>query len=851
MPCDINGEYLQPGTPPPPRIPPGDVGHDTPEQWVPFNNRAEFQMADFLYRQNQMPRSQINTLSEILAQMYPDSPPPFADHNELYEIIDSIEQGDTIWSSFSISYTGPRPLQDVPPWMVAEYDVWYRNPRTVIRNQLANPNAGAEGFDTAPFREFDSNNKRRYQNFMSGNWAYRQADAIAEDDETHGGMFVPVILGSDKTTVSVATGQNEYYPLYASTGVVHNNVRRAHRGAVSLVAFLAIPKTSREYANDQAFRDFTRQLFHTSLEIILEPLRGAMTTPEVTMCPDGHYRRVIYGLGPYIADYPEQVLLSSIVTGWCPKCTAPPENLDGPSGRRTHEHTAALLDAFNLKVLWRDYGIAGNITPFTASFPRADIHELLSPDLLHQLIKGTFKDHLVTWVEEYLTMEHGAAGAAVVMADIDRRIAAAPSFPGLRRFKEGRGFKQWTGDDSKALMKVFLPAIAGHVPSEMVRAISAFLDFCYLVRRDVIDETTLDAIDDALRRFHRDRAIFLVTGVRNDFSLPRQHSLVHYRTHIELFGAPNGLCSSITESKHIKAVKEPWRRSSHFEALGQMLLTNQRLDKLDAFRADLAAKGLLSHKPVPPPPAPAPPPDDEPDEPVLDGPKVLAHVTLAKCPFPRKSYPRDAVELGTRIKEPMLLDHIRRFLQDQLYPDALPDIPLDACPPFFGKVTSYPSAAAVYYAPSDLSGTNGMRRELIRATHAWRKTGPRYDCVFAEKDAEIDGVQGMHTVRVRLLFSIKYGDTVYPCALIEWFNIVNAHPCEDTGMWIVEPDLNVDGTRVTAVIHLDSIMRLAHLLPVYGAAHLPRDFHFRDTYTSFEAYYVSKFADHHAHEIAF
>ena len=33
-------------------------------------------------------------------------------------------------------------------------------------------------------------------------------------------------------------------------------------------------------------------------------------------------------------------------------------------------------------------------------------------------------------------------------------IAAVPLFPGLRRFPQGRGFKQWTGDDSKALMKV-------------------------------------------------------------------------------------------------------------------------------------------------------------------------------------------------------------------------------------------------------------------------------------------------------------------------------------------------------------------------------------------------------------
>ena len=33
-------------------------------------------------------------------------------------------------------------------------------------------------------------------------------------------------------------------------------------------------------------------------------------------------------------------------------------------------------------------------------------------------------------------------------------IAAVPSFPGLHRFPQGLGFKQWTGDDSKALMKV-------------------------------------------------------------------------------------------------------------------------------------------------------------------------------------------------------------------------------------------------------------------------------------------------------------------------------------------------------------------------------------------------------------
>ena len=105
--------------------------------------------------------------------------------------------------------------------------------------------------------------------------------------------------------------------------------------------------------------------------------------------------------------------------------------------------------------------------------------------------------------------------------------------------------------------EVYLPAIAGHVPPGMVRALSTLLDFCYLVQRSVLNETTLDAIDAVVNRFHQERTIFLTTSMHVHLSLPRQHAMVHYRELIELFGVPNGLCSSITESKHIRAVKEP------------------------------------------------------------------------------------------------------------------------------------------------------------------------------------------------------------------------------------------------------------------------------------------------------
>ncbi len=61
------------------------------------------------------------------------------------------------------------------------------------------------------------------------------------------------------------------------------------------------------------------------------------------------------------------------------------------------------------------------LKPFTNDLPRADVHELITPDLLHQVIKSTFKDHLVTWVGEYLVLAHGESRSFAILDIMDRR----------------------------------------------------------------------------------------------------------------------------------------------------------------------------------------------------------------------------------------------------------------------------------------------------------------------------------------------------------------------------------------------------------------------------------------------
>lgn len=411
-------------------------------------------------------------------------------------------------------------------------------------------------------------------------------------------------------------------------------------------------------------------------------------------------------------------------------------------------------------------------------------------------------------------------------------------------------------------MKVFIPAIYGLVPDQMVSAVATFTRFCYLVRRHEIGEASLDELGTAVEQFHRERQVFVDEGVREDFHLPRQHAMMHYQHLIQRFGAPNGLCTSITESKHIKAVKEPYRRSNKNEPLGQMLLTNQRIDKLAAARVQFGATNCLLPLGVLAAPLDqgermdVDEEEDEEDAVAAEGVTCDGDVKLAR--YHVKAVPKTLDSIGNYFALPQLHDNIRRYLHDygsRSDRNAVfgMDMPIDHCPWVNAalRIKVFPSAVATYHAPSDLSGIGGMHRERIRSTPSWKNGPPRHDCVLLERQRNEPGFKGLLAAQVLLFFSFSYEGEEHACAYVHWFERVGDEPHPVTGMWQVRPDFNEAGNRLASVVSVDNILRGVHLLPVFAEEYTDLTMTFSDTLYAFHTYFINRYSDYHANEIAY
>ena len=166
-PCDKEGYDLERGAPPP-----SPMAGDS-SRWVPFNSQVEFETADFLFKKVEMSQKDTDVLMRLWASTTADHQAPFKNHQDMLAAIDSIEDGDVPWNSFTAKYSGTYPPTNPPDWMVKEYKVYYRNPLAVLRNMISNPSFNGQ-FDYSPYQEFEDG-VRRWSDVMSADWVWEQA----------------------------------------------------------------------------------------------------------------------------------------------------------------------------------------------------------------------------------------------------------------------------------------------------------------------------------------------------------------------------------------------------------------------------------------------------------------------------------------------------------------------------------------------------------------------------------------------------------------------------------------------------------------------------------------------------
>lgn len=309
------------------------------------------------------------------------------------------------------------------------------------------------------------------------------------------------------------------------------------------------------------------ELFHACLQIILEPIKEASKEGVEALCADGYVRRIHPILAAYIADFPEQCLVTCARQNRCPVCVVPADDRGSSEqfAKRTKKWTLDAVEDYaeGHKATAQRRGVRP-VWPFWADLQFVDIATCITPDLLHQLNKGVFKDHVVKWCTKLLGEK-----------EVDRRLKGMTRFRGLRHFANGISvISQWTGNEAKQLGKTFLPVIAESKEGEAVSAARSLIDFMYRAHMPEMSDDDLEALDHDLAEFHSSKEVFGETGVLDTDDMfdgiPKIHMLNHYTESIRELGTTDGYNSETPERLHIDYVKDGWRMSNHNHPLDQM-----------------------------------------------------------------------------------------------------------------------------------------------------------------------------------------------------------------------------------------------------------------------------------------
>ncbi|KAH9161635.1 hypothetical protein EDB89DRAFT_2116804 [Lactarius sanguifluus] len=603
-----------------------------------------------------------------------------------------------------------------------------------------------------------------------------------------GATVIPLIISSDKTLLTHFRDK-EAYLIYLGIGNIPKSThRKPSRSAQMLIGYVPITKLV-GITNKAARRRALASLFHSCMAKVLDPIRVYGETGLAMQSGDGTWRRCHPVFATFVGDYPEQVLVTCIYNG----------NYNiFPTRNHVDVIDTYLLaseDIRRFRAACREAGLKSIFRPFWSVLPLVDIFVSITPDVLHQLLQGVVK-YLTAW----LTTIFGAA-------EVDARCRSLPPNHHISLFTSGIStLSQLSGKQHK---DISLPG--GQLPSRLIRAARALLDFVYLAQYSSHTSKTLQRLEDSLARFHENKDVFIDLGF---------HSMLHYRSSITLFGTIDNYNMEQSERLHIDFTKDAYRATNRKNEYPQMTAWLERHEKIQIRTASVEW------------------------QPQRD-PTNTQTFTTSTGPL----------QVGTRYLKMTLHPTVKAVTFDELaagygavdFQDALAD---------FIALINYPGASAAMLRTRAADTLLPFRSVPVfhRIKYCYAVIQPeqkdgrgrtvpqRFDTVLVrgKRHDVMHGSNVVFQIPSKVVHNVFFNDAPTHLAYIEWFSPLSPTPDINHLMYKVSR-LTHRGRRRAAVIPVGSIIGSVHLIPRFGEA--TPDWNSFSVLEQCSTFYVNSFSD--------
>ncbi|KZT03690.1 uncharacterized protein LAESUDRAFT_787275 [Laetiporus sulphureus 93-53] len=686
--------------------------------------------------------------------------------------------------------------------MTEEVEVWAQDPVDCIKELIGNTTF-QEHMSYAPVH-LTRNGVRKYSEMCSEEWWWDMQKRLPA-----GAVVAPVILASDKMQLSVFGGDKTAWP------------PSAH--ATTLLGYIPVAKL-------ECFEEKTRSaaqyhLFHHCMSILLKGMEKAGREGVQTLCADGHICTIFPVLAAYVTDYPEQCLIACCKENRCPRCVVDP---------KAHANVLCSMgqnDEDDPRV--ESEGLRPVYSPFWADLPHTDIFACFSPDILHQLHKGVFKDHFLAWCTALLGKK-----------ELDRRFQVMSGHAHLRHFKDGiSGVSQWTGKEQKEMEKIFVGLMAGAIGKRAVRAARAFIDFVYYAQYQSHTEHSLARMKRAFKDMHENKDVFVEANVRKHFNIPKFHALVHYVDAIRSLGSLDGFNTEASERLHIDYAKKAYRATNRRDYVVQMTTWLQRQEVIVRQNAYLhwveeMKNGRQSHMQI-----------TEIDD-IEDWDKNGDEEDDDNEDNENGDAQSGAEEEYCALRQ-LVNSNVTCAYQLTKQPTFL-RVSMEDISSHFGArdfaralelylIKSYPGGTSIrvnqhdrfdiygsicLLLPASAHVSNEKHIDKVRATPAMPHQGHRkhvpahFDTALIIRDCEAyskhGGLSGLQAAQVRVIFRMPQhlARTNDVLAYVQWFRPFRAKHAE-SGYYVTEHSTR-NNRRHSAIVNVDSILRSCHLIPEFG-----------------------------------